>query len=202
VLFVVFSGHGSCNAVFLADGALSHAALAQAIRQVGAPRVAVVIDACHAGAYARQHGYATIEGLPDATWQELLARSLPGVRLLLAARPRESASDGRRRNGAFTHGLLQALQELPGNVWFGDQHFISAEAAFQRAALVVAKETNGSQRPQAFGPVADFPIARPAVATTARVRRVAPPKRATGGDVLGGLALFGLGMFIASRVFK
>jgi len=202
VLFVAFSGHGSSEAIALADGLVSHAQLAQAIRGVGASRVAVMIDACHAGAYASQHGYARLEGLPDDTWQNALAESMPGARLLLAARPSESASDGQHANGAFTHALLRALHELPGDLIIGHARFITAEAAFQRAMHLVRSETKGAQWPQAFGHVADFPLARPAMVVGRSAQPRAAPSPTNPMNALSAIVLVGLGMFAVSRLLK
>lgn len=206
LLLLVFSGHGSSNSIFLSDGEVDHAIVAQCVRYVGAPKAAVVIDACHAGAFASQSGFAGLGEIPDASWQMLLARMLPGVRLLLAARADELASDGQGRNGTFTHCLLVGLRKLRGDFAFGGRVYITAEALFRFAAAFVQQHTNGHQKPISFGPTADFPIAR-AAAQPVHARSALPRpqsgRASSAGPGLGSFlfwaAVGGLGAYAWSR---
>lgn len=172
LLLVSFSGHGSTDSVCLADGPLSHRLLGDWIRGVGAQRGAVIIDACHAEAFASQFS-GEISGVPDDSWQHLLTRMLPGMRLLLASRIRETAADGPGRNGLFTAGLLDAFRTLRGDLLHKGSRYITAEAAFRHAARFVLTHSAGTQSPVVQGRVADFAIARPR--TTVGAATVARP---------------------------
>jgi uncharacterized caspase-like protein len=205
LLFVVFSGHGGGGSIALADGELDHALLAGCVRHVHAKRAAVVIDACHAGAIASQ-SFAGLGEIPDESWQALLAQMLPGVRLLLASRADEVASDGQGRNGTFTQGLLAGLRNLAGDVVYAGRAYITAEALFRYAARFAQRQTNGGQTPVAFGPVADFAIARaqsqPIVVRPA-VRQPQPAPSTSSGPGFGTFLILaaagGLGAYAWSR---
>jgi hypothetical protein len=205
LLFVVFSGHGSSHSICLADGELDHALLAGCVRHVSAKKAAVVIDACHAGAFAAQ-GFAGLGEIPDESWQVLLAQMLPGVRLLLASRSDEVASDGRGHNGTFTQGLLMGLRKLAGAVVYAGRAYITAEALFRYASRFVQHQTNGEQTPVAFGPVADFPIARAQsqpIVVRPSVRQPQPAPSPSSGPGIGTFlflaAAGGLGAYAWSR---
>lgn len=203
LLIVVFSGHGGTDSVCLSDGALDHRTLATWITDVGATRGMVIIDACHAGAFSSQFELTEVGALPDEDWQNALATMLPGMRLLLASRHDELASDGAGRNGAFTAALLQALRRLPGDLTEGKQSYVSAEAAVVCASALVQQRSRGAQTPLAYGRVADFPLARPqrrantaVIQPSPRVHQSKSQARATnrsaGGRAVLGTALLGL----------
>ena len=158
-LLLMFAGHGDRDSLALADAPLLHSELAQLIGEVGATRVVVLLDTCHAGAAATQ--FFMPQGLgavPDLGWASAFARALPGVRLLVAARFNETASEA-GSNGLFTGGFLEALATLPG-VDYGDAHYVTAEQAIRYTRDYVIELTGGRQHPDAFGPVADFPLVR------------------------------------------
>ncbi len=205
LLFVVFSGHGNNNSICLADGEFTHVLLANRIRRVRAKRTAVVIDSCHAGAIASLFDFRGFGEIPDASWQELLARMLPGIRLLLASRAEEVSSDGQGSNGTFTQGLLLALRYLSGDLVFRQHSYITAEAMFRYASRFVQHHTDGRQTPVAFGPVADFPIARPQpqpIVVRPVMRAQPATSTSSGSGILTFLflaALGGLGIYAWSR---
>ncbi len=204
LLFVVFSGHGSTRAICLADGVMDHAFLAAGTRQVRAKRAAVVIDACHAGAFSDQLEVASIGEELDDSWQMLFAQMMPGVRLLLASRADEVASDGQHNNGTFTSGLLTGLRVLRGNVLYAGRAYITAEVLFRYAARFVQKNTNGRQTPIAFGPIADFPIARAEAKPIAAPASLAPghppaPKGNPGLRNVLALVAVGVGAYAFSK---
>ena len=138
----------------------------------------------------------------DEPWSALYAKMIPGVRLLLASRADQASSDGSGRNGLFTAAFLQGLRRLPGDLAVEGRRYITAEAAITYARTVVTRETGGRQTPQAFGPIADFPIARPIVAAHPTPIPVRPvPARSSGGSGLwsllgtfavGALAAYGI----------
>lgn len=204
VLFVIFSGHGSGDAIFLYDHPLPHAVFAADIQQVGATKGAVIMDACQAGAFAAQFGFDSLSGIPDEQWQTHFRNALPGLRFLLASRSDEYSSDGTGQNGSFTAALLAGLDYLPGTLFAGGRSYITAEAALAFARDWVQRESLGAQNPVAFGPVADFPLALPAPPQiTFPTRRAPPPqpRSSTGGFWAGLLSVGALvgGVYLASR---
>src|SRR6185295_8465566 len=164
---VSFSGHGGMDSLALADDLLLHAELARLIESVGANRTVALLDTCHAGTFSSQ--FSMLEGvgaIPDISWTAAFARALPGIRLLLAARSTETAAES-SRNGMFTRGLLEAFRTLPG-VDYGHGRYITAEQAIGRACEYVRNVTGGRQNPEAFGPIADFPLVRARTGTVTR----------------------------------
>jgi hypothetical protein len=161
-LVVYISSHGNELGVALVDGPYSFAALAEWLRRIGSPHTMVILDTCHAAAYARYAGIEVggLAGILDLPWIVALAHATPGSRLMFSTGAKRTASEGGRvRHGHFTWALLRALANAPGDLRAGGECWISDAAAFAQARARMIQVFGPRQVPQAIGLTGDFPLA-------------------------------------------
>ena len=162
-LVLYISSHGNKLGVALADGHYSFAALAEWLRRIGAPNTMVILDTCHAAAYARyaRVGVGGLAGILNLSWIVSLAQATPGCRLIFSTGAKRTASEGGRvHHGHFTWALLRTLVNAPGDFLAGGERWISDAAAFARARDRMVRVFGPGQVPQAIGLTGDFPLMR------------------------------------------
>jgi hypothetical protein len=162
-LVFFFSGHGSTSGICLADKLLCYHCIANGLRDVRAQSTIIILDTCHAGAFARHErredvGDPRMAGIEDdLAWARVLSAAA-GHRVLLATSETALAHEFREvGNSRFTAALLDAFTNAAPDLWQDGIGFISDAAAFTSATRYM-KGTG--QVPKRLGRLGDFPMVR------------------------------------------
>lgn len=159
-----FSGHGSADGVLCSDGLLHFAALRDHLQAIDAQRMIVVLDVCHAAAFAQYLPAGQVGGLAgilDPDWIELIATATPGTRLLFSAGADRTAGEGGGvPNGHFTYAWTEALIRSPGDLRGRRGRWVSDRRSFAVARKILRDELGVRQEPVGLGVNGDFPLVR------------------------------------------
>lgn len=165
VVTVYFSGHGvlSPESYLLAHGyrlqqlaetAVTGAELSERLRAIGARRLLVLLDCCHAGGMAEVKG---VQIQPTSLPPELAALGAGGGRVLIASSRRDEVSYAGRPYSVFTQALREALAGYGASE--SDGYAYVADVALY-VGRKVPERTGGRQHPILKLARADnFPIA-------------------------------------------
>jgi hypothetical protein len=146
--------HGGQPGLALADGTFyPHERLRRRLATTRARGVLMLLDSCHAGLVVGGLGGMRNE----ADWLDLMIRSVPGFRYILASSAAHttfwSSSYG---GGLYTWALNEAAKMIaPGDLGREDQ-FVSAALLFERICEVAPPGLS----PIADGPLSDIPLLR------------------------------------------
>ncbi len=165
IVVLGFAGHARSEGILLAGRELyPYATLLQRLRETGARRQLVIIDACNAGAFAklaaaRVAGLGRIEHLTDASWIEAARRWNPGLRIVASARAHENAHESTHpnaRNSYFTASLLAHARTLAADLADG---FVS-DVALVEAVRHDLRARRLPQTPVVWGRASPVPVLR------------------------------------------
>jgi hypothetical protein len=161
-VLLFFSGHGSTKGIQLADQLLCYKCVARRLRGAEALSTVVVLDTCHAGAFARAERFDDLAGVDeDLAWLQALVDARKGHRVLFATSETTlSREDREAGNGRFTAALLHALKNAPPDLYRDGIGFISDAAAFNTASRYMKERWGTEQVPKKLGNLGDFPMVR------------------------------------------
>lgn len=146
--------HGGRGGLALADGKFyPHDHLRRNLVASGARGVLLLLDSCYAGLIIGGLG-----GIPDdAEWLDLMFRSVPGFRCILASSASDTTSwSPTYHGGLFTWSLRQATSiTAPGDLGHMAQ-FVSGALLYERICAVAPPGLS----PVAHGPLDDVPLFR------------------------------------------
>lgn len=157
-LLLFFSGHGSREGIWLADGMLSYIELARLLRATGIERILVILDTCHAGASTIIGSDGKIASV-SSDFLAAMAAAAPGVRILASARAEEFSYES-PLGGRFTSAFLRATEcastDMPGaSTWLA-----SDAEVFRLTKKIMERRWGRVQTPTSYGPLGDFPLAQ------------------------------------------
>lgn len=173
-IIVFFSGHGAFDPMYPKDfyfvtwdadpkyvgaTAVKMSGL-EFVRNLGARRILLIADACHAGGFSFMKYEVTPKSVAPALELFLQeAQQSSGIATIMSAKPGELSWEmPHLRNSVFTHYLLEGLR---GKADKDRNRIVTLEEAYQYVYNRTRAETEGAQSPQKGGGdlVGSFPLA-------------------------------------------
>lgn len=165
VAIVIFAGHANERGILLSGARLyPYPTLLARLRETGAGRQLVILDACRAGAFAelartKVGGLGGIEYLTQPAWLDAVRRWPRGLRVVASARSNESAHESRSpnaRNSFFTASFVEHAQTLSADLAGG---FVSDVAIVDRVTQDLSAR-GLPQTPLVWGGRSPIPVVR------------------------------------------
>ncbi len=157
-----FSGHGTQDGIVLADGEMTFTELAAWMRRIAPVAAITVLDSCYSGGFTHVAGVRTGAyglGAVDVDALELLARAVPGNRIICSVAADRLANEGGTvPNGHLTSALLAAMSSARGDLESRSGPMVSDARLFAAAKRIMKRR--GDQVPVAKRLRGDFPVVR------------------------------------------